>query len=150
NIEDADAVAKADRTLRDRAVELGTALEGIWVQRMMSGGLELLVTSFRDPQFGVMVGGGMGGVMTEIIDDVVFARAPIDADGAFDLVGRLRTIDRLPALVSNADRRRAADFLARFSALVATAPWDSFTFEVNPVKLATGEMAALDALLVID
>jgi acyl-CoA synthetase (NDP forming) len=150
NVEDAEAVAKADRALRDRAAELGAPLHGIWVQHMISGALELLVTAFRDPQFGVMVGCGMGGAMTEIIDDVVFARAPIDADGAFDLLGRLRTIERLPALLSDSDRRRAADFLARFSALVATAPWDSFTFEVNPLKLGTDGIAAVDALLVID
>jgi acetyltransferase len=108
------------------------------------------VTAFRDPQFGVMVGCGIGGSMTEIIDDVVFARTPIDADGAFDLLGRLRTSERLPALLADANRRRAAGFIARFSAIVATAPWDRFTFEVNPVKLGTDEIAAVDALLVID
>jgi acetate---CoA ligase (ADP-forming) len=150
NIEGADAVARADRELRDRAAEIGTSLDGIWVQKMVAGGLELLVTAFRDAQFGVMVGCGLGGGMTEIIDDVAFARAPIDPDGAFDLIGRLRTFARLPTLLSKADRQRAADFLARFSALVATAPWERFTFEVNPVKLGPNEMAAVDALLVID
>jgi acetyltransferase len=150
NVEDADQVARTDRALRDRVAERGVALDGIWVQHMVSGALELLVTAFRDPQFGVMVGCGMGGGITEIIDDVVFARAPIGADGAFDLLGRLRTIERLPALLPDTDRRRASDFLARFSALVATAPWDSFTFEVNPVKIGSDEMAAVDALLVID
>src|SRR5215470_12862275 len=150
NVESADAVARVDRALRDRAAELGAALDGIWVQQMISDGLELLVTAFRDPQFGVMVGGGIGGGMTEMIDDIVFARAPIDADGAFDMLGRLRTIGRLPALLPDADRARAADFLARFSAIVATAPWDRFTFEINPVKLGTEEMAAVDALLVIN
>ena len=54
--------------------------------------------------------------MTEVIDDVVFARAPIDADGAFDLIGR-RDDRRLPTLLTDSDRLRAADFLARFS------PW---------------------------
>jgi acetyltransferase len=150
NVEDADQVARTDRALRDRVAERGVALDGIWVQHMVSGALELLVTAFRDPQFGVMVGCGMGGGITEIIDDVVFARAPIGADGAFDLLGRLRTIERLPALLPDTDRRRASDFLARFSALVATAPWDSFTFEVNPVKIGSDEMGAVDALLVID
>jgi acyl-CoA synthetase (NDP forming) len=149
NVESADAVARADRALRDRAAELGAALDGIWVQHMITDGLELLVTAFRDPQFGIMVGSGIGGGMTEIIDDVVFARAPIDCDGAFDMLGRLRTIGRLPALLPDADRARAADFLARFSAIVATAPWDRFTFEINPVKLGS-EAAAVDALLVIN
>jgi acetate---CoA ligase (ADP-forming) len=150
NVEDADAVARADRALRDRAAECGVALDGTWVQHMVAGHLELLVTAFRDRQFGVIVGCGMGGAMTEVIDDVVFARAPIDADGGCDLLGRLRTIHRLPTLLSDADRRRAADFLASFSALMATAPWDRFTFEVNPVKVGANELAAVDALLVID
>jgi hypothetical protein len=92
----------------------------------------------------------MGGAMTEIIDDVAFARAPIDPEGAFDLIGRLRTLTRLPTLLSDEQRGHGAEFLARFSTLVAGAPWPSFTFEVNPVKLGTNEMAAVDALLVID
>ena len=44
----------------------------------------------------------------------------------------------------------AADFVARFSALVATAPWPSFTFEVNPLKVGAERVAAVDGLLVID
>jgi acetyltransferase len=150
NVEDADAVARADRALRDRAAEIGAVLDGIWVQQMIAGGPELLVTAFRDPQFGVVAGCGLGGDMTEIIDDVVFARAPIDPDGAFDLISRLRTIARLPTLLPDAERWRAAGFLARFSALIATAPWESFTFEINPLKLGADQMAAVDALLVID
>ena len=107
-LEDDAGVAKADRAFRARAAELGVTLDGTWVQHMVAGNLELLVTAIRDPQFGVMVGCGMGGAMTEIIDDVAFARAPIDADGAFDLIGCLRTIARLPALLSDEQRSRAA------------------------------------------
>ena len=148
-LEDDAGVAKADRAFRARAAALGVTLDGTFVQHMVAGNFELLVTAIRDPQFGVMVGCGMGGAMTEIIDDVVFARAPIDAEGAFDLIGYLRTIARLPELLSDAQRSRAAEFVARFSGLVAGAPWQDFTFEINPVKLGS-ELAAVDALLVID
>lgn len=149
NLDSPEAVARADHQFRGRAAKLGVTLDGTWVQHMVTGGLELLVTAFRDPQFGVMVGCGMGGGMTEIIDDVALARAPIDEDGAYDLLGRLRSIARLPELLPDAQRRQAADFIARFSSLVAGAPWPSFTFEVNPVKIGTSEMAAVDGLLII-
>ena len=96
-----------------------------------------------------MVGCGMGGGVTELIDDVVFARAPVDADGAVDLLGRLRTVRRLPDLLSPGQRELAAGFVARFSAAVATAPWPSFTFEINPLKVGPTDLAAVDALLVI-
>jgi hypothetical protein len=80
---------------------------------------------------------------------VVFARAPVDVAGASSLLGRLRTIRRLPAFLSEAERARIADFIARFSALVATAPWPRFTFEVNPVKVGRDAIAAVDGLLLI-
>ena len=50
----------------------------------------------------------------------------------------LRTLRRLPEFLSRSPARLAADFIARFSALVASAPWPQFTFEVNPLKLGHG------------
>ena len=146
----ADAVARIDRSFRERAAGLGIALEGVWVQHMFPGARELLVTAFRDQEFGVMVGCGMGGEMTEIVGDVVFARAPIDAEGARDLLMQLRTLRRLPDLLSVHQQERAALFIARFSALAATAPWQRFTFEVNPLKLGEQGVAAVDGLLIIE
>jgi hypothetical protein len=96
-----------------------------------------------------MVGCGIGGGMTEIIADVQFARAPIDADGAYDLIGSLRTLKRLPDFMTDTQRRLAADFIGRFSMLVASAPWNEFTFEVNPLKLGVDTAAAVDGLLVL-
>jgi len=133
-----------------RAAARGVTLDGVWVQHMFAGPTELLVTALRDAEFGVMVGVGMGGGMTEAIDDVAFARAPIAAEGALDLVGSLRTVRRLPNLFSERQRALAADFVARFSALVATAPWPRFTLEVNPLKLAADACAAVDGLLLIE
>jgi hypothetical protein len=148
-VDSLEAVARIDRAFRARAGELGVTLDGTWIQRMASGGIELLITAFRDREFGVMVGCGLGGGATELIDDIVFARAPVDADGAVDLLGRLRTVRRLPDLLSPGQRELAAGFVARFSAAVATAPWPSFTFEINPLKIGPADLAAVDALLVI-
>jgi acyl-CoA synthetase (NDP forming) len=150
NITKPEAAADTFAAFAKQADSLGVTLDGVWVQHMFSGTVELLVTAFRDREFGVMVGCGMGGGMTEIIDDVTFTRAPIDADGAFDLLGDLRTVKRLPQLISPDQRRLAAAFIAKFSALVASAPWDGFTFEVNPLKLGRDAVAAVDGLLLIE
>ena len=150
NIESPDAVRETCALFRARAAQRGVTLDGVWVQHMFAGERELLVTALTDAEFGVMVGVGIGGGMTEIIDDAVFARAPLDTDGAFDLIGRLRTVRRLPQLLSQAQRERAADFIARFSALAAGAPWPRFTLEVNPLTLGRDDVAAVDGLLIID
>jgi hypothetical protein len=116
---------------------------------MADGNRELLVTALRDKDFGVVVGCGLGGGMTEILDDVVFARAPIDAAGAADLLGYLNVVRRHPDFLGDEQKRLAADFIATFSALAASAPWPEFTLEINPLKLAKGKAAAVDGLLII-
>lgn len=148
-IDTPEAVRRTDATFRARAGKLGASLDGLWVQHMAGEGRELLVTALRDAEFGVMLGCGMGGGQTEIIDDVVFTRAPIDADGALDLLGRLRTLQRLPELISPAALRQAAAFIADFSALAAAAPWPRFTLEINPLKLTADGAIAVDGLLLL-
>jgi acetyltransferase len=143
------AAAETFTAFQARAAALSASLDGVWVQHMFRGSIELLVTAFRDPEFGVIVGCGMGGGLTEVIDDVLFARAPIDTNGAEDLLRRLRTLRRLPALVSDLQLRLAAGFIADFSALVASAPWQTFTLEVNPLKLGQTDIAAVDGLLIV-
>jgi acyl-CoA synthetase (NDP forming) len=145
-----DDVRAVVERFRARAAERGVTLDGTWVQHMFAGSTELLVTAFRDAEFGVMLGVGMGGGMTEAIDDVAFARAPLTADGALDLIGTLRTVRRLPHVLSERQRALAADFVARFSTLAATAPWPRFTLEVNPLKLAADACATVDGLLLIE
>jgi len=149
-IDSESGAAAVERRFRARAAELRVALDGVWVQQMFDGDRELLVTALRDREFGVIVGCGIGGGTTELVDDVVFARAPLDAAGAFDLIGQLRTLRRMPAHLTDVQRSLAADFLARFSALVATAPWPRFTLEVNPLKIGRDAVAAVDGLLLIE
>jgi hypothetical protein len=91
----------------------------------------------------------MGGGMTEMIDDVAFAHAPVAADGAFDLLQTLHTVRRMSNLMSDFQAQNAANFIAGFSQLAASAPWPDFTLQVNPLKLGIDSASALDGLLVI-
>ncbi len=150
NVDTPEAVARTDAAFRARAAALGARLDGLWIQHMFAGERELIVTALRDAEFGVIVGVGIGGGMTEVIDDVLFARAPIDDAGARDMLKRLKTVKRLPAHLSDKHRDLAAAFVARFSALAASAPWPRFTLEVNPLKISDDEAAAVDGLLLIE
>ena len=114
---------------------------------MFGGNRELLVTAFRDADFGIIVGCGIGGAMTEIIDDVAFTRAPVGETAAAQLFARLRTLKRFPDYLSQRQIALASEFVSRFSFLVASAPWPSFTFEVNPLKLGDTDAAAVDGLV---
>jgi succinyl-CoA synthetase beta subunit len=145
-----EEVRAAVRRLQARAREIAADLDGIYVQAMHRGGVELLVSAFRDPVFGVMVSCGSGGGLTELIDDVVTARAPVDPAGAVRMLDRLRirrhAFDARDGLAVGP----AAAFLAQFSALAAGAPWPRFVFEINPLKWTRDAVVAVDGLLIVD
>ncbi|MGH7267851.1 MAG: acetate--CoA ligase family protein, partial [Candidatus Rokuibacteriota bacterium] len=150
DLHSAEAVAAAHRRLQARARELAVELDGIYVQKMHRGGTELLVAAFRDPVFGVMVSCGAGGGLTELIDDVVTERAPVDRPLATSMLDRLRIRRHAADVRGPLDVGPVAAFLARFSELALTAPWPRFVFEVNPLKWTRDGVVAVDGLLVAD
>jgi hypothetical protein len=136
--------------LAAHAKEKGIAIDGFYVQHMEKGRLELLVSAFRDPVFGVMVTCGAGGNLAEIIDDVTLERAPFDKAQAARVLGRLRIVRGAQRLDASAKLEAAAEFVAQFSEVAAAVPWRRFVLEVNPIKWQGNTAVAVDGLLIID
>ena len=141
-------VREAWQALQARAGTVPAVLDGILVQHMVQGGTELLVSAFRDPDFGVMLSLGAGGTMTELIDDVVLVPAPIDPAAAAQALQRLRvmrgaTNDGSPFVA-------LLGFICQFSVLAAGVPWRRFVLEVNPLKWIGTTTVAVDGLLIVE
>jgi acetyl-CoA synthetase len=125
----------------------GLPVAGARVERFRSG-LEMIVGGLVDPVFGRVVSVGMGGVMTELLDDVVFAPAPVDESGALSMIDRLRGRPLLdgfrggsPADVGGLTR--IVSVVSR--GLVGSAVQE---VEVNPVIWTGEEWVAVDWLVV--
>jgi acyl-CoA synthetase (NDP forming) len=147
-----DTEAEARRAYREltaRAAVAGIVLDGIYVQHMISDGLEVLVSAFRDPVFGPMISCGAGGNLAELIDDVTLQRAPVSEAQALAMIGRLRLVHSTRKAQAP-DPRLLAAFIARLSRLAAGAPWRRFVLEINPVKWSDDRVVAVDGLLVIE
>jgi acetate---CoA ligase (ADP-forming) len=99
--------------------------------------------------FGTLVSIGSGGGMTELIDDIVTQRAPVDEAMASAMLARLRLHAHARDEQGPLDPTPAASFIARLSQLGAGAPWQRFTFEVNPIKWRRDGAMAVDGLLII-
>lgn len=145
-----DEVRAAFGQLTAHGAASAIALTGVYVQRMSSGKIELLVSALRDPVFGVMVTCGAGGNLAELIDDVTLEHAPFDTGRAMQVLRRLRIADQAPRLDRAADLQAPADFVARFSQLAASAPWRRFVLEVNPIRWQADTVLAVDGLLIIE
>jgi acetyltransferase len=142
-------VRAAYHRLRERAAALSVALDGILVQALEPRGTEIIVAAFRDPTFGVMVSVGSGGVLAEVIDDVVTERAPVDVELAMHMIERLRTRSRASDARGPLPAEPVARFVAAFAALVQGAPWRRFVFELNPVLWRRDGVVAVDGLLIV-
>lgn len=83
--DDAAARSGFDALMRRSPVRL----EGVLVEEMIPGGREFVVGMSRDPQFGPVVMFGLGGVLTEALQDVVFGVAPLDEREAGELLDEI-------------------------------------------------------------
>jgi len=83
-----DVARAADELLAAATPEDGPV--SLLVAPMVSGSRELIVGALRDPVFGATLMLGVGGVMAEVIEDVVFRPLPITEHDARSMVGSLR------------------------------------------------------------
>ncbi|MFC7399299.1 acetate--CoA ligase family protein [Chelatococcus sp. GCM10030263] len=143
-------VEAAYQSLTGRAAELGVSLDGVYVQTMIKGGIEIIVSAFRDPVFGVMVSCGAGGNLTEIIDDVTIASAPLDQEEAVAMLERLRIVRGARKLDPDAKLADLVAFVAHVSRVAMSVPWRRFVIEINPVKWRSAGVTAVDGLIIVE
>lgn len=149
-LHDEKELEEACGRLWEKASSAGVELDGIYLQEMVSEGIEVLVSGFRDPVFGPMVSVGTGGILTELMDDVVLARAPLGIEAARSLIEPLHVAEAARKLCPGAKIDDLARFVADFSVLINDAPWASYVVEINPVKWNAAGTKAVDGLIIID
>jgi acetyltransferase len=121
----------------------------ILIQQQIKGDLELIAGVVKDPQFGVCVMVGLGGVMAEILDDVVFGVAPLSHTDALALMGRLKHQKLLDGFrgAKGVDRDALAEILSALGQLAMAYPQIK-EIDVNPLIVAQGKPIAVDASII--
>jgi acyl-CoA synthetase (NDP forming) len=136
-------------SVRDRARQARVA--GATVSPMLKGGVETIIGTQNDPDFGPVVMFGLGGVMTEALKDVVFAPAPISLAAAHRMIDGLRASVVLAGWrgAAPADREALARAIATLAALAAAHADVIESIEINPFVALPQSGAALDVLVVL-
>jgi acyl-CoA synthetase (NDP forming) len=127
------------------------APDGVLIQPMARRNVELIVGARRDPQFGPLVLVGLGGVLAEIIDDVVLGLAPLRPEGALELLGNLRHAHVLDGVRGRRPIKRdavAAVLVRLADAMLANPDW--LEVDINPLMASSTGALAVDALIVAD
>ena len=152
--DDAGAVTAGFETLIARAARAAPAarIDGVLVQPMANGHLELVIGVRRDPVFGMVVMFGLGGILIEALHDVVFRHAPFDRDEARRMLDDLRAGVLLDGVRGRpgVDRDVLAGLLSDLSGWAAAmAPWLS-ELDLNPVLVGADGPIAVDCVMMFE
>jgi len=154
-LKDADAVATAfDEVMATARGMAGVHIEGVTLEPMLIGGVEILAGVTRDPVFGWMLTVGLGGVWTELMKDACHSLLPVDAAGAEAMLRSLKGFRLLDGYrgAPPADVAAAAKAIAALGDAVLAGGERLREVEINPLLvLPQGRGAvAVDALVLLN
>jgi acetyl coenzyme A synthetase (ADP forming)-like protein len=136
NVQDEEAVRAGFEKLvaRASAAHPNARVRGVQVQKMITGGQEVIVGIKRDPTFGPLIMFGLGGVYVEALRDVSFRLAPLTPADAEDMIDEVRSAVLLKGLrgAPPADRAALVDAIVRVGQLAADHP-EIAELDVNPL-----------------
>jgi acetate---CoA ligase (ADP-forming) len=140
----AEDVRRAYREIRAAVGGIGAL-----VQPQRDGGVELLVGVVRDPNWGLVLAVGLGGVWVEVLKDSVLRLLPVDAADVREALGELRGAELLQGArgTEPADLDAVAETVARVCALAEGMGDDLESLEINPLLVRGSRIEALDALI---
>jgi len=146
-LSDDDAVAQAATELLGAAGPADGEVH-LLVAPMLRGNRELIAGLHADPQFGMTVMLGLGGVLAEAVADVSFRLVPIDRIDAEAMIDDLRTQRLLGELRGEpeVDRDALVDVLLGLSRAAEADP-TIVAADLNPLIVVDGRPVPVDALV---
>jgi acetyltransferase len=128
----------------------GADIRGILVMPMAASGVEVIVGTKVDDQFGSVILFGVGGIAVEVLRDVSFRVLPITPRSAKRMIEDIRSIRLLDGFRGRppADREAIRKLLLCVSEIVESYP-DIREMDLNPVIVHEKGLVAVDARIVL-
>lgn len=127
--------------------------DGILVQEMVGSGTEVIIGVKRDPQFGPTLLFGMGGTMTEIMQDISLRVCPVSSDDIKEMFTEVKGFRLLTGFRGRpvADIKALEDTLLNVSNLAMSMKDELTELDINPlIVLPQGQgVRAVDVLAVM-
>jgi acetyltransferase len=138
-----EILAKAER------FEPDADIQGVLVQEMIEGGVEVIIGATRDPVFGHVIMFGLGGIFVEALRDVSFRIAPLTRRDAEEMIEEIRGHRVLQGVRGRppADREAIVDAILKVSRLVTDHRDDIEELDINPLVVFSKGARAVDALI---
>jgi acyl-CoA synthetase (NDP forming) len=154
NLRSAEEVERAAGAMTESIARYKPGLkpERYLVEKQVAGTVaELIVGISRDPQFGLVMVVGMGGVLVELVDDTATLLLPTSRDTVASALGGLK----VAKLLKGYRGKSAGDVEAAIDAIMAIAAFADAhrdrlaELDVNPLMVLPKGAVAVDALIVM-
>src|SRR5262249_25748992 len=128
NVQDEASVRRAFDEIKQEG------MEGIIIQRMIQGGVEVMIGVTEDASFGPLIAFGLGGIHVEILADVCFRVTPLTDQDAAEMVRGIRGYRLLEGYRGHApaDVGAIQEVLLRVSRMVDDIP-EIRELDLNPM-----------------
>jgi len=135
---------------RGRAFRADARIEGALIAPMRTPALEFVVGIARDPQWGLVLAVGLGGIWVEVMKDVVVSLAGVDAVAIKKALRSLRASKLLDGYrgATPVDLDALSAVIASIAAAAAELGPDLAALEINPLRVDGANIEALDALAI--
>jgi len=124
--------------------------ENLLVDQMVKKGVEIIIGLVQDPTFGLTIMYGMGGIFTELYEDVTFRVVPIERYDAEEMVNEIKGKKILEGFRKMpANKEMVIDLLMRVSNIGNELMDNINEMDLNPVFVYGDDICVVDAKLIL-
>ena len=144
--------AYSDIVKNAKAYKPSARINGVTIQEYLSPAREIIVGAVQDPSFGATVMFGLGGTWVEVLKDISFRLAPVNAEDARDMIKEIKGYPVLSGLRGTppADMDAIANLIQKIGQLAYEFP-EMAELDINPIFVfnAGKGVMAVDARIVL-
>jgi acetate---CoA ligase (ADP-forming) len=143
----------AFRQMAARVEELAPGSSGtsLQVQGQASAGTEMIIGVIQDPTLGPVILVGLGGIFTEVLNDVSVRPLPITVTDANEMIGELQGYPLLAGFrgISRVDVEALVEALMSVAHLAEDPNNHIRELDINPIIVSSDGAIAVDSLVVV-
>ena len=124
--------------------------DALLIDEMVEKGIEAIVGLVKDPTFGLCIMFGVGGIYTELYQDVSFRVVPIEKNDAYEMIDEIKGKKLLEGFRNiKASKDEVIDLLLKFSSIGEIHMQSIDQMDLNPVFVYDKSICVVDAKLIV-
>jgi acetyltransferase len=152
NLKGPGKIKKAFRDIVERAIAYNpdAKIEGCIVSPMADDGVEVIIGTKIDDQFGPVIMFGIGGILVEVLKDVSFRVLPISRKAPNKMIREIKSYPILTGARGKkpADRQAICDLLLKVSEIIEAYPTIQ-EMDLNPVIVHEKGLTVVDVRILL-